>query len=46
LFGVEPHDLAIFVIVPLVLLIVGGAAVFVPALSATRVDPTAALRCS
>jgi ABC-type antimicrobial peptide transport system permease subunit len=46
LFGVEPHDLSIFLIVPLVLLTVGGAAVYVPALRATRVDPTLALRCS
>ena len=46
LFGVEPHDLSVFVMVPLVLLTVGGAAVYVPALRATRVDPTLALRCS
>jgi putative ABC transport system permease protein len=44
LFGVEPHDLPIFVLVPAVLLLVGGAAVSVPALHATRVDPTLALR--
>jgi putative ABC transport system permease protein len=45
LFGVEPHDLPIFLIVPLLLLAVGGAAVYVPALRATRIDPTVALRC-
>jgi len=46
LFGVEPHDLSIFAIVGVVLLTVGGAAVYVPALRATRVDPTLALRCA
>lgn len=44
LFGVEPHDMATFLLVPLVLLAVGGAAVYVPALRATRIDPTLALR--
>jgi putative ABC transport system permease protein len=46
LFGVEPHDPVIFALVPLVLLTVGSAAVYVPALRATRVDPTLALRTS
>jgi predicted permease len=46
LFGVEPHDLSIFGIVTAVLLMVGGAAVYLPALRATRVDPTLALRCA
>jgi putative ABC transport system permease protein len=46
LFGVEPHDLAVFVTVPLVLLAVGCTAVCVPAFRAARVDPTLGLRCS
>jgi ABC-type antimicrobial peptide transport system permease subunit len=45
-FGVEPHDATVFVTVPLVLAAVGLVAVFVPALRATRVDPTRALRSS
>jgi predicted permease len=44
LYGVEPHDAAVFVTVPLALGAVGFAAVYVPAVRATRVDPTAALR--
>ena len=44
LFGVEPHDATVFVIVPLALLAVGFAAVCVPALRATRADPTVSLR--
>jgi predicted lysophospholipase L1 biosynthesis ABC-type transport system permease subunit len=46
LFGVEPHDAGVFVAVPLVLGVVGLVAVCVPALRATRVDPTLALRSS
>jgi len=44
LFGVEPRDAAVFLVVPLVLAIVAVAAVFIPAHRASRVDPLAALR--
>jgi putative ABC transport system permease protein len=44
LYGVEPHDAVVFVTVPFVLATVGFVAVYVPALRATRVDPTLALR--
>jgi ABC-type antimicrobial peptide transport system permease subunit len=46
LFQVEAHDPVVFVIVPIVMAAVGLAAVCVPALRATRVDPTTALRSS
>jgi putative ABC transport system permease protein len=46
LFGVEAHDVVVFVTVPFVLTAVGLVAVCVPALRATRVDPTSALRSS
>jgi ABC-type antimicrobial peptide transport system permease subunit len=46
LFGVEPRDPAVFVAVPAVLIAVGLAAVCVPAIRASRVDPTVALRGS
>jgi ABC-type antimicrobial peptide transport system permease subunit len=44
LFGVSATDLATFSLVPIVLLAAAAAAVCVPALRATRVDPTVALR--
>ena len=44
LYGVEPRDLAVFVIVPLALATVGLAAAAVPAFRASRVAPTVALR--
>ena len=44
LFGVSTTDLVTFAIVPVVLITTAMLAVYVPALRATRVDPTAALR--
>jgi predicted permease len=44
LYGVRPHDLGVFVTVPLALLAVGLAAAAVPAFRASRVAPTVALR--
>jgi len=44
LFGVTPADPATFVIVPIVLLIVATLACVLPAVRATRLDPTVALR--
>jgi predicted permease len=46
LFGVQAHDVAVFVTVPVVLAAVAFAAVAVPAVRASRVDPTEALRHS
>jgi ABC-type lipoprotein release transport system permease subunit len=44
LFGVGPGDAATFVSVPLVLLGVSTIACLIPAMRATRIDPTLALR--
>jgi putative ABC transport system permease protein len=44
LFGVEPSDPLTFAVVPLILLAVAMAAVYVPTLRAARIDPLIALR--
>jgi predicted permease len=44
LFGVSTTDLTTFLIVPVLLLATATLATYVPALRATRVDPTVALR--
>ena len=46
LFGVKAHDLTVFTAVPSVLAVVALVAVSVPAIRASRVDPTEALRHS
>jgi putative ABC transport system permease protein len=44
LYEIPPIDAATFIAVSIVLLIVAGAAGFIPAWRAARVDPTVALR--
>jgi putative ABC transport system permease protein len=44
LYGVAPHDLATFVGVPLLLLVVAGAASVAPAFRAATIDPLRTLR--
>jgi putative ABC transport system permease protein len=44
LFGVSPTDPATFIIIPLILVVVAFASCFLPARSATKVNPIVALR--
>jgi ABC-type antimicrobial peptide transport system permease subunit len=44
LYGVTPSDGLTYVVVPLVVILIAGAACFVPARRAARLDPLRALR--
>ena len=44
LFGVSPTDPATLIVIPLVLIFVAFVSCFLPARSATKVDPIVALR--
>jgi putative ABC transport system permease protein len=44
LFGVEPHDPFTFAVVALVMLAIGIAACWIPAVRAARIDPAITMR--